>query len=116
METKGIYIYGIVPNFHNKDMFRSWKHSEIYAISFQDITAIVSDSYNKPLETMDRESPGQLLVQHKETIEDLIGKGFNRLIPMRLGTTVNSKKKVVQILEVGYDLIIEMLKKIEYHN
>jgi hypothetical protein len=87
--------------------------SGIYAIGFQDITAIVSDTDDESIGDMDRESLGQLLVHHQKTIEDLIGKGFNMLIPMRLGTTVNSKKEVVKILELGHDLIMETLKKIE---
>jgi len=113
MSTNKIYIYGVVPNFYSADMFRSLEKSGIYAIGFQDVTAIVSDTDDKSIGDMDRESLGQLLVHHQKTIEDLIGKGFNMLIPMRLGTTVNSKKEVVKILEVGYDLIIETLKKIE---
>ncbi len=113
MSTNKIYIYGVVPNFHSPEMFRSLEKSGIYAIGFQDVTAIVSDTVDESIADMDRESLGQLLVHHQKTIEDLIGKGFNMLIPMRLGTTVNSKKDVAKVLEVGYDLIIETLKKIE---
>ncbi len=113
MSTNKIYIYGVVPNFHSPEMFRSLEKSGIYAIGFQDVTAIVSDTDDESIADMDRESLGQLLVHHQKTIEDLIGKGFNMLIPMRLGTIVYSKKDVVKVLEVGYDLIIETLKKIE---
>ena len=113
MSTNKIYIYGIVPNFHSPEMFRSLEKSGIYAIGFQDVTAIVSDTDDESIADMDRESLGQLLVHHQKTIEDLIGKGFNMLIPMRLGTTVYSRKDVVKVLEVGYDLIIETLKKVE---
>ncbi|MCK9400006.1 MAG: GvpL/GvpF family gas vesicle protein [Bacteroidales bacterium] len=114
MATKGIYIYGIVPNFYSTDMFRSLENSGVYAITFQNISAIVSDRNSTHLDYLDRESLGYLLVHHQKTIEDLMGKGFAMLIPMRLGTIVSSKEEVFKILANGYDLIIDTLKKIEH--
>jgi hypothetical protein len=114
MTTKGIYIYGIVPNFYNTDMFRSLENSGVYAISFQNIVAIVSDRESVHLNYLDRESLGHLLVHHQKTIEELQSKEFNMFIPMRLGTIVSSKKEVIKILVNGHDLIIDTLKKIEY--
>jgi len=114
MTTKGIYIYGIVPNFYSTDMFRSLENSGVYAIPFQNISAIVSDSDGTQLDELDRESLGYLLVHHQKTIEDLMGKGFTMLIPMRIGMIVRTTKEAIKILTNGYDLIIETLKKIEY--
>ena len=39
MTTKGIYIYGIIPNFYSADMFRSLEKAGVYAIPFQNISA-----------------------------------------------------------------------------
>jgi hypothetical protein len=114
MATKGIYIYGIVPNFYSTDMFRSLENSGVYAITFQNISAIVSDRNSTDIDYSDRETLGYLLVHHQKTIEDLMGKGFNMLIPMRLGTIVNSKEEVIKILANGHDLVIDTLNKIEY--
>ncbi len=114
MATKGIYIYGIVPNFYSTDMFRSLESSGVYVISFQNISAIVSDREGLHLESLDRESLGYLLVHHQKTIEDIMSKGFNMFIPMKLGTIVSNKAEVNKILTNGLDLIIETLKKIEY--
>jgi hypothetical protein len=114
MAAKGIYIYGIVPNFYSTDMFRSLDNSEVYAIPFRNISAIVSDRENVGLENLDRESLGYLLVHHQKTIEELQSKEFNMLIPMRLGTIVNSKEDVLRILTNGYELIVNVLKKIEF--
>ncbi|MFA5820176.1 MAG: GvpL/GvpF family gas vesicle protein [Bacteroidales bacterium] len=114
MTTNGIYIYGIVPNFYGADMFRSLENSGVYAIPFQNISAIVSDSESAPLDSLDRESLGYLLVHHQKTIEDLMGKGFTILIPMRLGTIVSSKEEVYKIITNGYDLITDTLKKIQF--
>lgn len=114
MTTKGIYIYGIVPNFYSTDMFRSLENSGVYAIPLQNISAIVSDRESAHIDYLDRETLGYLLVHHQKTIEELMEKGFNMLIPMRLGTIVNSKEEVMKILANGHDLIIDTLKKIEY--
>jgi len=114
MSTKGIYIYGIVPNFYSADHFRSLENSGVYAIPLQNISAIVSDRNSTQLDYSDRESLGYLLVQHQKTIETLMEKGFVMFLPMRLGTIVNSKDEVIKILANGYDIFIETLKKIEY--
>ncbi len=114
MTTQGIYIYGIVPNFYSTDMFRSLENTEVYAIPFQNISALVSNKERVLLDSLDRESLGYMLVHHQKTIEDLMTKGFSMIIPMQLGTMVNSKDEVVKILENGFDLMIETLKKIEF--
>ena len=71
MPNKGIYIYGIVPNFYSAEVFRSLENTGIYSISFQNISAIVSDRPSTFLDYSDRESLGHLLVHHQKTIEDL---------------------------------------------
>ena len=114
MPAKGIYIYGIVPNSYDVDMFRSLENSGVYVIPHQKVSAIVSDRESASLDYSDRESLGHLLVDHQKTIEDLMAKGFNMLIPMRLGTIVSSQDEVLKILTIGYDLIIDTLEKIEH--
>ncbi|MEI6576741.1 MAG: GvpL/GvpF family gas vesicle protein [Bacteroidota bacterium] len=114
MATKGIYIYGIVPNFYSGDMFRSLDNSDVYAIPYQNISAIVSDHELSRLDSLDREALGQMLVLHQKTIEELQRKQFNLLIPMRLGTIMGSKEEVIKILANGYDLVLDTFKKIEF--
>jgi hypothetical protein len=114
METKGIYIYGIVPNFYGTTQFQSLENSGVYPITFQNISAIVSDRESADLGSIDRESLGHLLVHHQKTIEELMLKGFHMFIPMRLGTIAGSKEEVIKILANGHELMIETLNKIEY--
>ena len=111
---KGIYIYGVVPNFYGTTHFQSLENSGVYAITHSNISAIVSESSIAGLDQLDRESLGHLLVHHQKTIEELQAKGFTMIIPMRLGTIVKSTDEVINILTRGYDLIIDSLKKIEY--
>ncbi len=114
MEMNGIYIYGFIPNFYSDEMVRSLVNTGIYTISYQNISAIVSDRESVSFDFLDREALGHLLVDHQKTIEDLTGKGFTMLIPMRLGTLVSSNEEVLKILANGHDLIIDTLSKIEH--
>ena len=114
MPTKRIYIYGVMPNFYSPDMFRTFEDSGIYAIPFQNISAVVSDNDDEEIDYANREELGMLLVHHQETIESLQSKGFNMFIPMKLGTIVGTKDDVVKLLAKGYDLIFETLKKVEF--
>jgi hypothetical protein len=114
MIAKGIYIYGVIPNFYSADMFRSLENSGVYAIPFQNISAIVSERENTQLDFTDRETLGHLLVHHQKTIESLLANGLNLIIPMRLGTIVNTKVEVLRILANGHELIMDVLKKIQF--
>ena len=112
MSTKGIYIYGIIPNFYNADMLGSFENLDVYTIPYQKISAIVSDREKVIFDNPDREALGHLLVDHQRTIEELMVKGFNMLIPMQLGTIVNSRNDVYNILANGHDLMVDSLNKI----
>lgn len=115
MPTNGIYIYGIVPNLYSAEMFKVIENSGLYAISFQNISAIVSASEEGMfIDYSDRESLGHVLVHHQRTIEELMRIGFTMLMPMQLGTIVNSEEETIKILNCGYNLIIDTLKKIEF--
>jgi len=114
MTTKCIYIYGIIPNFYSADMFRSLEDAGVYAIPFQNISAIVSDRENTLLDYTDREALGHLLIKHQKTIESIVENGFTMVIPMRLGTIVNSKEEVFKILDNGHDLIMDVMKKMQF--
>jgi len=103
-----------MPNFYSPDMFRTFEDSGIYAIPFQNISAVVSDNDDEDIDYSNREELGLLLVHHQETIESLQNKGFNMFIPMQLGTIVRTKEDVVKLLANGYDLIFETLKKVEF--
>ncbi len=114
MQPKGIYIYGVVPNFYGTEMFRLLEKSGVYAIPFQNISAIVSNRESSRIDFADRKSLGQLLVHHQKTIEGIVAMGFNMLIPMQLGTIAKSKYEVLRILASGHALIIQTLNKIEH--
>lgn len=113
MEGKRIYIYGFIPNIYSPKMFRSLEECGVYAIPLKNTLAIVSDWTNTSFSFSDREELGRLLVDHQKTIENLIEKGFNMIIPIQLGTIVNTKEDVYKILASGHEIIVDSLNKIE---
>jgi len=113
MLNKGIYIYGIVPNVYSMEMFRSIHNSGVYTIPFQDLSAIVSNWESSLFDLSDRESLGYLLAHHQKTIEAIMTKGFNMILPMKFRTIVHNKVDVFNILLNGHELITNALKNIE---
>jgi hypothetical protein len=113
MLNKGIYIYGIVPNIYSTEMFRSILDSGAYTIPFHDLSVIVSNLENLPFNLSERESLGYLLAHHQKTIEAIMAKGFNMILPMKFKTIVNDELDVFRILSKGHDLITNALKNIE---
>lgn len=95
-------------------MFRSLESSGAYVISFQNISAIVSDRETADIDFSDRELLAHLLVNHQKTIEEIMAIGFNMILPIKFGTVVRAKAEVTNILSKGYDLIITTLKTVEY--
>jgi len=113
METKRIYIYGFIPNYYSADSFLNLEDIGVYAVPFQKVSAIVSDKEFCEFRQLDRDSLAKLLVHHQIIIESLMNNGFSTIIPMRLGTYASNKSEVWKIIEKGYDLIIDTLKKNE---
>lgn len=113
MKTSGIYIYGLVPNFYPTEQFHHLEKMGLSAISFQNILAITGQSVVRTLENLSRESLAQILVHHQQTIEKLMESGFKMIIPMRLATIVETKQEVKNMLQSGYELIMDTFGKID---
>jgi len=113
MLEKGIYIYGIVPNLYGDEIIQSVEKSGIYSISYQDLSAMVSNWESTQFDLSDRESLVYLLAHHQKTIETIEAVGFNIILPMKFRTIVHDKSEVLTILSNGYELIKNSLKNIE---
>jgi hypothetical protein len=113
MAKKGIYIYGIVPNFYGAEHFRSLEYAGVYAIPLQNISAIVTDFDFESIDYYNRQSLAHQLVHHKLTIERVMTLGFTMILPLKLGTIVNATDEVKTILAKGHDLFISSFDHIE---
>ncbi len=115
MDKKGIYIYGIIPNFYHADQFIKLENMGVYTISFQKISAIVSDMKVVDYTQLNKESLAKLLINHQKTIEGIMDMGFSIIVPIRIGTFMNNDSDVKSILKKGYSLIMEVMDKINDH-
>lgn len=112
MTMKGLYIYGIIPTYYKPEQFRELESINVFNITFGKISAIVSNHKVVDFNNLDTEALARLLIHHQQTIESVMNIGFRTIIPMRLGTFAGNTSEVLQILEKGNDLFIEIMEKI----
>jgi hypothetical protein len=114
MPKTGKYIYGIINS--NKDetfgAFGITTGEVVYTISYQDISAIVSDTEIVDYKHTFKDVLARLLVRHQKTIEKIMHQGYT-VIPVRLGTFAVDEPEVKDILYKGYNLIKEIFVKID---
>jgi len=115
INTKGLYIYGIIPNCYEAEQYRELSSFDVFNIPFQKVSAIVSSNDVVDYRQLDTEKLARLLINHQKTIESIMNIGFTMIIPMRLDTFANNTTEVLRILENGYDLIIETIQKVANH-
>ncbi|MBI4743331.1 MAG: GvpL/GvpF family gas vesicle protein [Actinobacteria bacterium] len=111
MEKTGKYIYGIM-NSNSELQIKDFDLG-VYAISYQDISAVVSDSDIVDYTCMPKDALARLLVEHQKVVERIMGLEYT-IIPVRLGTFVMDEAEVRGILSKGYGLIKEIFQKIDH--
>ena len=80
--------------------------SRVYTISFQDLSAVVSDSPVKRY-SVSREN----LISHERAIEEAMK--IHTVLPVRFATIAESEDKVKKILEREYNRFVDLLKNME---
>jgi hypothetical protein len=112
MKMKGLYIYGLIPNYYSADQFREMEKLNVVSIPYGKILAIVAESNIVDYSELGTEPLARLLLSHQQTIESIMKMGFNTIIPVQLGTFAENAKQVKKIIETGYDLILQTFEKI----
>ena len=108
-----MYIYGVLNS--DKELFFG-PHGvtaceEVYTISCQDISAVVSDSEMVDYTHMRKDRLAMLLVRHQKAIEKIMSLGHTT-IPMRLGTFAKDAEEVKHVLACGHSIIKDIFSKI----
>lgn len=122
MNVIGKYIYGIINsntamrlfvprNFFGEKECEN-KNKIVYTISYQDISAVVSDSEIVDYPYMLKDVLAKLLVEHQKVIERIMNAEYT-IIPMRLGTFAVHESEVRHILAKGYFIIKDIFNKIK---
>ncbi|MCF8230524.1 MAG: GvpL/GvpF family gas vesicle protein [Bacteroidales bacterium] len=109
---KGLYIYGLIPNYYSSDQFREMEKLNVLSIPYGKISAIVAETEIIDYSELGAEPLARHLLNHQQTIEAYMKMGFNTIIPMQLGTFAENTKQVKKIIETGYDLILQTFEKI----
>ncbi|MBI5199661.1 MAG: GvpL/GvpF family gas vesicle protein [Nitrospirae bacterium] len=104
MAEIGQYIYGIINSTPPTRPL-----GEVYAISYRDISAVVSDSEIVDYTHLPKDTLARHLLRHQEIIERIMTE--HTIIPMRLGTFANDSEEVKEILTKGYRMIKEIFKR-----
>ncbi|MFZ3106693.1 MAG: GvpL/GvpF family gas vesicle protein [Candidatus Hydromicrobium sp.] len=110
----GVYIYGIINSNSASDFFTpkdSYKKESVYTISYQDVSAVVSNSEIIEYAYSSKDTLAKLLVWHQKVIEKIMDLKYT-IIPVRLGTFAVDKAEVKDILSKGYSLIKDIMENI----
>lgn len=106
MNEIGKYTYGIISSDSPAKNF----DTGVYTISYQDISAVVSDSEIIDYINMPKNTLGRQLIRHQGVIEGIMAE--HTIIPMKLGTFAVDEDEVRDILERGYSIIKDIFNKI----
>lgn len=113
MSERAKYIYGII-NSNNETFFGPYGIPAcelVYSVSYQDISAVVSDSEIFDCAHMLKNELARLLLSHQRVLEKVMGLEYT-IIPMRLTTFAADETEVKDILRKGYSLIKDIFAKV----
>jgi len=115
MDKTGKYLYGITDAPQNQiaeiiSNLKGINDEALRAVSYQDITALVSDTSIINFDGFDKEELRQHITTHQQTVE-VLAKNMN-IIPMRFGMIVKEEKELLNIFKRAYLQFTLALNKI----
>lgn len=110
MSKKGKYVFGIINSNTGFICGESEFAERVYAIAFNGVSAIVSDSEIVDYIYMSKEILARRLINHQKVIENVMRE--HSIIPMRLGTFAKDENEVTDILKRGCEVIKDIFEKI----
>jgi hypothetical protein len=82
---------------------------KVYSISFQDISAVVSDAETTDYSRMPKDILVRHLLRHQQVIEKIMAE--HTIIPMKFGTFAGSNQEIMEILAKGYRTIKDVFER-----
>lgn len=104
---KGKYLYGII----RKNGNHSLRLDGLTIVAYQGLAAVVAEKEIKDYHTLPKEETVKELIGHQQMIEKIMSG--TSILPVRFGTILKDKKQVTSVLEKGYFLFRNTLRKIE---
>ena len=114
----GIYIYGVIKTSAPQEFGEigigdesAGRRTKVLTIGFKDLAAVVSDSPFAVYDSLAKEKTIKDLVTHQFVIEKVMAD-FT-IIPVKFGTMVETEDEVIKLLEKGYSVLRNELRKME---
>ena len=110
----GIYIYGIIKASNPREFGAIGigdQPTSVATLAFKDIAAVVSESPYTIYDSLAKEKTVRDLVTHQFVLEKVMAS-FT-VLPVKFGTMVESAGEVLTLLEKGYALLSDELRKME---
>lgn len=110
----GIYVYGVIKTSSPKEFGEigiGGKASKISAIGFKNLAAVVSKSPFIIYDSLAKEKTVKDLVAHQFVIEKVM-ESFT-VVPVKFGTMVETEDEVTKLMEKGYCVLRNALRKME---
>ncbi len=110
----GIYVYGVIQTSEPKEFGEigiGGKASKVFTIAFKDLAAVVSKSPLRVYDSLAKEKAIKDLVTHQLVIEKVMES--LAILPVKFGTMVEAKDDVIKLLDTGYFLLRNQLRKID---
>jgi len=113
MNEEGRYIYGVIQTNEKKNfnpIGLGHPKKEVYTVSYQDISAVVSNSPIIDYHSLIKDRVVKDLFSHQWVIEKVMKN--HTIVPMKFGTFAEDEEEVFEILKTGYRQFKETLSLI----
>ncbi len=106
------YIYGVIQTEGGRNFGPiGIGGDEVYTVLYDNLAAVVSDSLPPAFTTLTKEEIVRYLFSHQTVIEKVMKE--HTVIPLKFGTTADSREETKRILEKGYLKFTDALKAME---
>lgn len=106
---KGKYIYGIIKT---QDKNQTLAKNGLSTVDFRDLSAVIRETEFKDYHSLAKKKVVKELTSHQQMIERIM-QDWGTILPVKFGTTLKDEKEVGSVLEKGYFLFRDNLRKIE---
>ena len=104
---KGTYLYGVIKQEGDQNV----SFDGLTTVAYQGLAAVVAEKEVKDYHQLPKEETIKELISHQQIIEKIMSG--TSILPVRFGTILKDEKQVTSVLEKGYFLFRNTLRKIE---
>ena len=114
MSKEAKYMYGVIGTSEERSFGPIGigdRGDKVYAIPYQDIAAVISDSPTIDYKSFIKDVVARYLLAHQSIIEQVMK--HHTIIPFKFGTTAESNEEIKTIMSQGYPKFTGALKEMQ---